>query len=110
MTEKEFENQMNLQKQKARNATGDKFQFSSIAIEIPENIQSNLQTKFCGYGDSFEIESTVSFANESLISLDKTPLYAESGGQISDFGNILFEDEILIVIDSKKFKMELCIS
>ena len=102
--EKEFENQMNLQKQKARNATGDKFQFSSIAIEIPENIQSNLQTKFCGYGDSFEIESTVSFANESLISLDKTPLYAESGGQISDFGNILFEDEILIVIDSKKIQ------
>ena len=100
----EFEENMNLQKERARKASGGKFQFSSESINIPNEIQNNLTTEFCGYEDKFEIKTNVNFVSNNFLSLDRTPLYAESGGQISDTGELIFENFSTRVIDSKKLQ------
>ena len=66
-------------------------------------------SKFVGY-DTLETKSKVlkyrkrkSKGKESYqIVLDTTPFYAESGGQVGDTGQLIFDDEELIVTDTKK--------
>ncbi|MEO6232182.1 MAG: alanine--tRNA ligase [Ferruginibacter sp.] len=80
-----------------------------IDIEDWIIITENGSSKFVGY-NSFETESNVlkyrktkSKGSESYqIVLDKTPFYAESGGQVGDTGSLFFDDEEINVTDTKK--------
>ncbi len=100
--EEGFEKAMEKQKKRSRAA-------SVINTEDWIIVNENGSSKFVGY-DSFETESnvlkyrkTTSLGKEAYqIVLDKTPFYAESGGQVGDKGSLFFDEDKIEVIDTKK--------
>jgi alanyl-tRNA synthetase len=106
LDEKGFNQAMAEQKNRARAASDFKVS-SDILIEST--------TDFIGYdNDEFNaaIVSIISDnqevnevgGGEAIIVLDKTPFYAESGGQIGDIGEIVANGNTFIVIDTQKQK------
>lgn len=65
-------------------------------------------TEFVGYDDNFEIQTKIRGSQEEMfrggtfLVLDKTPFYAESGGQVGDTGYLAGTDFRLKVIDTLK--------
>ena len=97
----EFNKAMQKQKERARNAA---------AIETGDWITlKDGECKFVGY-DLFECEAEIlryrqiKQKNKVLyqIVLDQTPFYAEMGGQVSDTGWLIADDEKIDVIDTKR--------
>jgi len=100
--EQAFEAEMLQQKTRSRAAT---------ALDTHDWVvlkESNA-TKFVGY-DSLEAEASVlkyrrvtSKGKESYqLVLDTTPFYAESGGQVGDTGELIFPNESIQIVDTKK--------
>ena len=98
----EFDAEMQKQKERARNAA---------AIETGDWIilREGGECEFVGY-DLFETDvrilryRQIKHKNKLLyqVVLDKTPFYAEMGGQIGDSGWLINEDEKIVVIDTKR--------
>ena len=98
----EFNSEMLLQKERSRNAS------SSFADDWVE-LKKEDKVEFVGYDN---VESEISIIRyrkvvqkESEIYqlvFDKTPFYAESGGQVGDSGFIENADEKIQIIDTKK--------
>ena len=97
----EFNVEMQKQKERARNAA---------AIETGDWITlKEGECKFVGY-DRFECEAEIlryrkiKQKNKEFfqIVLDKTPFYAEMGGQVGDTGWLIADDEKIDVIDTKR--------
>ncbi len=80
-----------------------------IYTEFGKSLQGEKETEFVGY-DEYECECKivrfrkVKAKNKELfnIVLNKTPFYAESGGQVGDTGTIENVNEKLIIFDTKK--------
>ena len=102
-----FDREMEAQRKRARAAS----QFGSADMG---DLQLSNVTDFVGY-DSLEQESTVvgiivdgaqvdqtSADQEALVVLDKTPFYAESGGQAGDTGQLIGHGAVLNVTDTIK--------
>ncbi|HYD22607.1 MAG TPA: alanine--tRNA ligase [Flavipsychrobacter sp.] len=96
-----FEAEMKQQKDRSRAATAlDTEDWVTVAEGA---------TKFVGY-DSLEAQAAVlryrkvkAKGKESYqIVLNNTPFYAESGGQVGDTGELVFGDETIQIIDTKK--------
>ena len=97
----EFNVEMQKQKERARNAA---------AVETGDwVILKEGETEFVGY-DFFEYDAEIlryrqiKQKNKVLyqIVLDKTPFYAEMGGQVGDTGWLINGDEKIVVIDTKR--------
>lgn len=98
-----FKVEMGKQKDRARSASNFKLKLEDIQwIKFKEDIK----TEFVGY-DNLQCESRIiKFAMESDTSvrfiLDKTPFYAESGGQMADRGRIYNKNSEIIIKDVQK--------
>jgi len=97
-----FEKEMQQQKDRSRAAT-------TIETEDWMDVITNNTVEFVGY-DVTEVNSkVVKYRKVNIkgkqgcqIVLDKTPFYAESGGQVGDTGFLIFENEEIAVTDTKK--------
>ncbi len=95
-----FEAEMN--KQRKQSQDNQKFSgeaLSSIATALKEHKVST----FTGYEHLDETTTTIAVLKEGLV-LEKTPFYAESGGQVGDKGKIYSKDKknVFDVSDTKK--------
>ncbi len=102
-----FEMAMSAQRDRARSA-------SSFGADYDQDIKLDAQTEFTGY-DHLEDQvhiiglykkgqpvTSLQDGEEGIVVLDKTPFYAESGGQIGDCGKIEADGAVFEVTDTKK--------
>lgn len=102
-----FEKAMQAQRDRARSASG-------FGADYAQDIVCDRQTEFTGYlnlaeqakitglfknGVSVDALST---GEDGVVVLDKTPFYAESGGQIGDVGEIIADANVFTVSDTQK--------
>lgn len=91
---KGFNARMKEQKKRAREAR------KNISLEVVDlNVDGT--TEFVGY-DHTSAEADVLAVTEHGVVLDRTPLYAEMGGQVADRGTIAVGGEGYVVIDVRK--------
>lgn len=95
---KEFEAEM----QKQRESSGKKLAYEQSIFDLPESVSS----EFVGYATP-EAKTKILFIHENddntaWIVTQKTPFYAESGGQVSDKGWITIHGHELPVLELKK--------
>ncbi len=102
-----FEKEMEMQKERARNAR--KLKDEDINTEIAE-INAKIKNYELNYnpydinpdGIKTKIIDTYKIGDKTIVILETNPFYAESGGQISDTGKIILPDgKELKVIDVK---------
>ncbi len=102
-----FEQDMAAQRERARSA-------SSFGADYDKDIKFDSQTEFTGYNhldDEVHIVAlyqqgqpvdSLPAGVEGVVVLDKTPFYAESGGQIGDCGELKAGDAVFVVADTQK--------
>lgn len=102
---------MNEQKEKARKARGD---MEDAAWDEDIFMQLKVETEFDGYkNDTLDAEiiaiasggaltDSASTGQSVTVLLDRTPFYAESGGQVGDSGIITAPNGVIRVTDTKK--------
>jgi len=107
--EKVFDKLMNEQKNRAREASKNKF--ASITINENDlssfNIDDENPTLFTGYNELSTTAKVLGFKHEeeaAFIILDRTPLYVEAGGQIDDHGKITINGKVYDVVDVVKIE------
>ena len=100
--EKGFEIEMEKQKKRARDAA--KFDLKTDDINWVE-LSDFVPTEFVGYTENSSTSKIIKYNlddNNVKIVLDKTPFYAESGGQIADSGKIFNNECEIIITDVQK--------
>ncbi len=124
--EARFNELMDEQKERARSSTKSKIKSLSVTLTLGLDVGFDIlsRSKFVGYTQMSSNSKILSVSstpeNTSMLVFDKTPFYVESGGQISDTGNMLvgnnkfeiiniekIDNKVIHVIDnSKNYKFE----
>jgi len=102
-----FEREMEAQRARAKQA-------SQFGTDYNEQLKIDQQTEFLGY-QQLEAEagivalyregsevSQLNAGEQGMLVLDRTPFYAESGGQVGDTGEIRLDDALFVVTDTLK--------
>lgn len=94
-----------MQEQKERARAAGKFSVDQSKINKWQPLIEDQESQFVGY-DEFETNAQIlAFRSEGerfAFTLDKTPFYAESGGQVADTGLLTNGSEFIQVIDVQK--------
>ncbi len=96
--QKGFKEEMNKQKERARGARKG---FASMKSQNEAFINFKGQDTFTGYETLTEETKVLKSFPEGVV-LERTPFYAESGGQVADKGTIEFGEEVYQVLDVQK--------
>ena len=87
---------------------------SKFGVDYTDDLNINDKTDFAGYESlaneamvttlikGNNIVETLNEGDEGVIILDRTPFYAESGGQVGDSGELSSRDTIFEVLDTQK--------
>jgi alanyl-tRNA synthetase len=102
-----FQKLMVAQKERAREASREKF--ASVNIVLTDlssfNLTDSKPVEFTGY-DELKSEAKIigikKEGNSNLIVLDRTPFYVEAGGQIDDVGKIIAPSTEIEIVDVAK--------
>jgi len=95
-----FESQMAQQRQRARSAAkSGAVSTDSEVVEYQAVLREHGQTVFTGR-DENSTEATVIAIVGNTVLLDRTPFYAESGGQVGDSGLLVWDGHQLEVTDT----------
>jgi alanyl-tRNA synthetase len=97
-----FRELMSRQKERARSA--GKFS-ASAKSDIKWNVLIDDESRFTGYDDletECRILASASVKDKHFVILDRTPFYAESGGQVADTGTLTRDGITLKVTDVQK--------
>ena len=109
----EFKKEMEAQRERARSARGETSYMGSEEVPI-NKVKADVETEFIGYTDTIgtgkvvvlatdeEFVEELSEGNKGYILTDKTPFYAEMGGQIGDTGIIEGGNGTALVYNTKK--------
>ncbi len=105
--EKGFNELMNLQRQRGREASKEKFASVNISLNDLNSFElvGDKKSEFIGYDELKSNSKIIGHKKENgndLIILNKTPFYVEAGGQIDDLGNLVIDKTPLNVIDVTK--------
>ena len=102
-----FETAMSAQRERARSASG-------FGADYDQDIKLDAQTEFTGYEHldnqvhiiglykKGQPVASLQDGEEGIVVLDKTPFYAESGGQVGDCGKIEADGAVFEVTDTQK--------
>lgn len=102
-----FDELMNRQKKRGREASKDKFASVNVTLNDLSGfdlINSN-PTVFTGYDElksKAKITGIKKDGENTLVILDKSPFYVESGGQVDDLGRLVVDDNFFDVVDVTK--------
>ncbi len=112
--EEGFKNEMEKQKQRAR-AAREQTSYSGKGNSAFDSLSKNVKTEFVGYDNDTvhngeilaikvenELVQTATANTKVEIITDKTPFYAESGGQKGDKGTITINDTVVKIYDCIK--------
>ena len=108
-----FDKEMDDQRERARIARGESSYMGSEELPI-NKIDAAIESEFVGYttlktegkvlviANDNEFKTSLTEGEKGYILTDKTPFYAEMGGQIGDKGEITGENFKVAVFDTKK--------
>lgn len=105
--EVKFNELMDQQKERAREASKEKFASASVAINDLKGFEiiNPEPTLFTGY-DELSTKSKITGYKRNgeteFVILDKSPFYAEAGGQVDDKGHLIINNEKFEVVDLQK--------
>ena len=105
--EKEFNELMDKQKARAREASKDKFATVNISLSDLSSFDlfDDKATEFTGYDELKSKAKLIGHKKETetdLIILDRSPFYVEAGGQIDDIGKIQMDENKFDVVGVTK--------
>ena len=106
-----YDKELKIQKETARNARKDGSSWDDNDSMCFEGVSATeflgyntltLDNEICGVAAEGEIAATISEGQNGIIVTNKTPFYAEMGGQCGDIGKITKDGAEAEVVDTKK--------
>nr|WP_113868617.1 alanine--tRNA ligase [Brenneria salicis]NMN92490.1 alanyl-tRNA synthetase [Brenneria salicis ATCC 15712 = DSM 30166]RBP59363.1 alanyl-tRNA synthetase [Brenneria salicis ATCC 15712 = DSM 30166]RLM31276.1 alanine--tRNA ligase [Brenneria salicis ATCC 15712 = DSM 30166] len=106
--EKGFDQAMEAQRQRAREASG-------FGVDYNNLVRVDATTPFCGYEQTRQQSTVIAIYHdgisveqitadeEAIVILNETPFYGESGGQVGDKGELKGVDVNFVVQDTQKY-------